>query len=264
MKHRRNLKTSNRITIRRAQKEDTADIFALKRRAFGDAFLRYTIYQAPASVKHLEKIITIPTPNRYHVYVLVDGKTLAGYYQAVSIGETFFLSYIAVDSVYRGQCYGQCLLDHYEQLALDNRYEQLALDVFASNVYACEWYYANDYQPKTDRYLVLLPMTRKGAKNYHLISVVEDLERALVAESVDGFSKVEFRAEDTIVVVGLINGNTCKLLSYDGISLEDSVIFICEQFGMDRELLVVSDLSSIPSEWTPMHSDKVLRLVKPI
>ena len=79
------------------------------------------------------------------LWVLENNGTIIGYYDLWIIFENAELANIAVDTVYRNQGYGQQLMDHMQQQAVNRGCENISLEVRVSNEAAIRLYEKNDF-----------------------------------------------------------------------------------------------------------------------
>lgn len=251
--------------FRAARPSDAWGIYTLKCRVFGDRYLGYTIYQSPQSVNYLAELIARGSEQSHHsFFVISQAGEIRGYYHAVHRGTDFFLNYIAVTAVARRQGWGNALLEHYEDRGRASNCQRLMLDVFDSNRRVRDWYGNHGYQPHSASLCARLALDAWPESSFLLNYSDDDWARTRREEQVQGFSKIKCFCGPGQLTVGLIASRVCKLLDYEGIKLEDAVLAIVHRFRTEREILVVSSLSDIPSDWPVINVDKILRLIKPI
>jgi ribosomal protein S18 acetylase RimI-like enzyme len=250
--------------IRAARPSDAMGIYALKLNVFGDRYLPYTIYQAPQSVHYLAELIACgPDLSCHRLFVISQNDEITGYYHAVRRDTEFFLNYIAVAVVARGQGWGNALLKHYEDTGRALGCQHLALDVFDSNRRVRDWYQNHGYQ------VLSAFLSASFALNAWTIGSSFPLEYDYIAwtqarkeEQARGFSKIECLCGPGRLSVGLIAGRVCKLLSYEGIKVENAVLAIVRRFRAERRVLIVPSLFYVPPDWPVLNVEKVLRLMK--
>lgn len=251
--------------ILRAVPNQAQAIYDLKVQVFGRGFLLYTIYQAPQSVRYLELLITRPSEVGDHdVFVVEEAKRVIGYFHAVKRQTEYFLNYIAVDTNRQHSGLGRRLLNWYEHLGLTTGCSNLTLDVFESNAPACAWYLAHGYHQVKEIYHARIPLGNWDKPAPELACAASTLQAALAQEQTWGFSKIVMSGPSGSMTVGLIGGNTCKLLAFTDITLEQAASAIRQHFGTKRSLMIVSTQSSVPDQWRPVSQERVLRLTKPV
>ena len=79
------------------------------------------------------------------LWVMEKDGTIIGYYDLWIIFENAELANIAVDTIYRNQGYGQQLMDHLQQQAINRGCENISLEVRVSNEAAIRLYEKNDF-----------------------------------------------------------------------------------------------------------------------
>jgi ribosomal protein S18 acetylase RimI-like enzyme len=226
--------------------------------------LLYTIYQAPQSVRYLELLLTRTSEVGDHdIFVVEEAKRVTGYFHAVKRQAEYFLNYIAVDTNRQHSGLGRRLLNCYEYLGLTAGCSDFALDVFESNAPACAWYLAHGYHQVNELYHARIPLDNWDGPAPELACAASTLQAALTQEQTWGFSKIVMSGPSGSMTVGLIGGNTCKLLAFTDITLEQAASTIRRHFGTKRSLLIVSTQSSVPDQWRPVSQERVLRLTKP-
>jgi hypothetical protein len=115
-----------------------------------------------------------------------------------------------------------------------------------------------------------------GSSTYHLRVPLESLSaldgelltcglwdefRARRHESRFGFSKLDYDVQNAHVTVGLIGDRACKLLSRVR-NLDFIAGSIARTFHTEREVLVLSDLPSLPKGWSLDRWDRAIRMEK--
>lgn len=251
--------------VRHARPEDAPVIFALKVEAFGRTFLPYTIYQAPQAVRYLRKLILQSMGLGNQRFVLVEDAARAlGYYHALYRDAEFFLNYIAVAETVRGQAWGSFLLRHFEEAGRLLGCRQLVLDVFESNHAALNWYQRLGYHSASASFQARLAIGSIPDKDIPLDCDEESWVRARREEDYWGFSKVECSCGPGRITVGLIAQTVCKLLNYEPVPIEEAMLAVAHGFREQREILILSSLSEVPSNWHLLSKEKVMHLVKAI
>jgi len=196
------------VVCRPARADDVPAIFALKREAFGNVSLPYTIYQAEQSCEFFRSRITKDT-----VVVATAGSVIAGYYHALDIGEAFFLNYIATSPVSRGRGIGSLLLSHFVTTGRALGHSALQLDVFANNRAGVLWYSGAGFEAIRESYLYRVRLADLAERDGLLTVDSELLQGALAEEQRQGFSKVLCKLGAEPIMLGIIAGHTCKWLA---------------------------------------------------
>lgn len=253
---------SELVDIRRATLSDVCMIYALMVEAFGKTSLPYTIYQSPLSIRYLGQLIT--SSSRDDFYVLQEGSQIIGYYHAVKDSSELFLNYIAVSSLARGRGLGTRLLEHFELNGFSRQCRLLSLEVFEKNISVMEWYLKNGYRDASAKYLVRIRICDYPQSDYLHISA-EDSEwyQAYSQEAFYGFSKVRCKCGSGYLTVGLIGGDTIKLLTYEGVSAEEAISALVWYFRSVRTVLILT-LNSLLKDIPYISVDKTIRLYKTI
>lgn len=255
--------SSKQDGIRLAMPGDLEALDQLMRSAFPTQMLEYTIFRSPKSISFLQKLLTTDQVIN-QVYVATAQGSIAGYYHARGTGGCFMLNYIAVDKRFRNQGLGRLLLDHFEREARLSGYSMVGLDVYVNNERAYDWYLNRSYRPThhTRQIVVEVQRIAYGKPVLHWDNV--ELSDAIREESLQGFSKVKAQSTDAKLVVGIIGGDVCKLLEYEGLSLDEALSEICSQFSGARTELVVGGLDQIPRNLQIKQSSEIVRLAKDI
>jgi ribosomal protein S18 acetylase RimI-like enzyme len=253
------------VQLRIAQPSDASEIFALASRVFGSKQFLYTVYQAPQSLRYVERLIT--DSDASHRFVLLKRDLeLLGYYEALIRDGSYFLNYIATDSTVSGQGFGKLLLRDFEAMGRNSGCQQLALDVFQSNARAVAWYQHRGFREKSMTYLARIALRDVPTNSDDGLRIdEEEIHRSLAEERDWGFSKVKWQCDSGSGWLGLIGGRNCKLLDLNGITLAQAVNTLAANLSDQREVLIVS--SSEPINFFKhevMSSESVLRMVKPI
>ena len=248
-------------TISLASSDMVESIYNMTLLAF-DNYLRYTIYQSPRSIKYLRDIIAQGAERTGHyIFVLIKENNIIGYYHALNLGSEFFLNYIVVTEMVRGLGLGKKLLDHCEATARMLSCTTLSLDVFESNATAHQWYCRVGYKRRSASSVAILAMNQEVQGPFKLKFLPQSLDLAYHEEAERGFSKLECVYGPGKITVGLIADHVCKLLSFEGIGIEDAIIAINSQFWKTRDVLIVSSLE-VPARWVVLDSETIIRLSK--
>lgn len=250
--------------IQRASQDDIPEIYSLMVEAFGSRFLSYTIYQSPKSVSYLKRLSSSNLENNGQALVVLrrEGR-IQGYYQAFASAKKYFLNYIAVRSTSSGKGFGSVLLSHFEDKGKMFNCTQYKLDVFEQNRRALEWYNRKGYEKESESIMSRIALGIIDKRGPKLRCESGTWDAAVNQENEKGFSQLECSCGQGSIVLGLINGNVCKLLKYEGISFEESVLSINDYFaGSKRDSLIVSSTSLLASDWPLRQQDRVFRLAK--
>lgn len=252
--------------IQRACQKDIPEIYALMVEAFGAQYFPYTIYQSPKSVSFLNRLVSSDFEHKaYQLMVLRRGGSIQGYYQAFISAKKFFLNYIAVKRTFSGQGLGSALLTHFEHKGQNLGCRQYGLDVFERNHRALEWYSRKGYEKESDFILTRITLGIVNKPGPELNCHDKTWEAAINEEMKKGFSQLECLCGQGSIVLGLINDSTCKLLKYEGVSLEEALLSInCYFGGRERENLIVSSSCFPNSYWPLQQQDRIFRLVKDV
>jgi ribosomal protein S18 acetylase RimI-like enzyme len=208
------------VTVVAAEPRDVETIYILHRKALGDR-LKYTIYQSDLSVCYFREIARHQEPTLALVVAKI-GKKVVGYYLSVDTEQDMALNYIAVSDQHQGIGVGNRLLESFEQRAALLGRKKLMLDVFTDNPRTMEWYARHGYQDVSKRYFVRLYANRDGSAHACNLDS-EGLAQALREESMRGFSRVRVQTQSGELMVGLIDGTTCRVLATGVLSLQESV-----------------------------------------
>jgi ribosomal protein S18 acetylase RimI-like enzyme len=250
------------LQIRRAQPSDAPRIYELKRAAFGETFLEFTIYQSPKSVGYLRALIEEGMLS-HNIFVAERADRVLGYYHAFHRAPDFFLNYIAVAPEAQGCGLGKILLKHFEAAGRASSHRSLMMDVFESNQAALAWYQRAGYHSQTAHFLAKLAMSQ-GADCRHAPLVYDHDAEALAysEERAHGFSKIECTSGPGHIVVGLVDERFCKLLEYKRITFESAIAAICQHWSQDREALLLTLPPDYNLNWSFVRLEKLMRLVK--
>jgi len=233
--------------------------------AFGVDYLAYTIYQAPESANYLYELLAQGPDSPHCFTVAAAGGGLLGFYYVVRRGDELFHPYMAVAPHARRQGLARVFMLDYEAVGRAQGFRRLGFDVFASNRHAYEFYLRLGYQVHATSWLVrlaLADLAAPGAPPLHFTAA--DWAAARQEEAARGFSKVECTCGSGRVTVGLIAGSVCKLLDYEGISLDDALRAIGARFAGERTVLLVGGLPAVSPDWPVLSSEESLRCVMDI
>lgn len=247
--------------IRRAGIEDAERVYDLLCHAFGDTYLRYTVYQASESLAYLRQQIASTTAlTSQYLFLDMVGDAVAGFYNAVQSADVFWLNYIAVYSQYRGQGVGRALLEHFETLGAELECNTLALDVFESNGQTREWYGRQGYCQESAHYLVSIALYEVPSACDAVTYDAVRWQEAHAQERAQGFSKIEVRCGDGSVTLGMIDRRVCKLLDYANLTPDHAVRIARRVLPERAELIFTTE--HLPREYEVRHVERVLRLSK--
>ena len=201
------LTATSEIVLREAVVTDAQAIFSLKRSAFGDTYLLYTIYQTRQSLEFLRSLIAVQ-----EFVVAERGSRIVGYYNAVPHNGYLFINYIAVAPEAASQGVGTMLVYNCAAKAGQIGCIGIELDVFASNRRAIDWYERIGFEVVNDLYLYRVCLRNIPQSPIVPVAASDELECALAEEQRQGFSKLTCRYMEQELLVGLIAAHTCKLL----------------------------------------------------
>lgn len=251
--------------IRSAEPGDADSIYGLKLNAFGQRYLSYTIYQLPLSVNYIRELISSGYGSTKHklVVAVLDGR-IWGYYAALHRGSDFHLNYIAVDATARRDGLGSFLLSHFEDCGRMFGCTRLTLDVFESNLGVRAWYERRGYSSVSTCFLAQVSISKLLGDTFTALDWSPEWPAAAFDEEGSrGFSKAEYQCGSRHIAVGLIGKRICKLLAYDGVTLDDAlhtVAGLCPS----RDHVIVPDLAEIPIAWPVLAAEKSSQLVKAV
>lgn len=239
------------------------DVFSLKQEAFGNTTIPFTIYRAPAAIKHLHRIIQHRSGN-IEDYLAVAEKDggIVGYYQATEHRGLFFLSYIAVRSDVQGQGVGAALLLDFERRGTARGYEGFGLDAVADNVTVQQWYAKHGYVASAASHHVRLVIPALSGASVSLHWDERAWDVALVDEMEWGFSRLSVTLQAGQIELGLIGQSACKLLGHSAVSLTTAVEAIFFALAGRRVELILSGLPTAPQEWPSLQHLMTTRFVK--
>lgn len=252
------------VRIRTAEPLDALSIYNIKRQAFGNTYLPYTIYQASQSVYYLEQLLAGRTsPTEHSFYVTEMNERVIGYYHAVHRKGESFLNYIAVENRFRSTGLGRILLNHYENLSRQKGHTCMSLDVFEDNTMAYNWYLAHGYVQRESSFHVRIDIAASANCGSPMLQYDSfAFRRALEEEKRWGFSKVDCECCDGQLTLGLIAGIACKLLDCAAISTQVAIQSISKHFYSQRKELILSRVPNIPNSARLISAHRAVRLVK--
>jgi GNAT superfamily N-acetyltransferase len=232
---------SDQSMVRRAKPDQLEELFQLKREALGK-YLDYTIYQTAASVQHLSTILNQNAPE-HDLFTLSEGQSIIGYYHGIATGKTYILNYIAVRADQRGRGFGTQLLTHFHSQAEKRNLESTALDVFASNADAHQWYLNQGYHPLEESMMCRFLVTPGLAKASRISCPRQELSAALAAEQALGFSKLVCQCGKVQMTLGLIGGHTCRLIS-PAFPSEETLSAVLQWASRQNRQIVIAAISN--------------------
>jgi hypothetical protein len=137
----------------------------------------------------------------------------------------------------------------------------LALDVFRSNTSAVGWYDKLGFGEELQTNVARVKLKDLDVHDAPVLRFSEEnLASALSDEKYWGFSRLECTHGDRTLTVGVIGGHTCKLLNYDGVSLEEAIVAVAATFRRARTFLIFSFSGHTPPGTQSATCERVLRL----
>jgi len=234
------------IIIKKAEIGEENDIYNILIGAFGNRYIRFTIFQSEKSVNHLRQMIINQGKENNFIFTAKRMEIL-GFYYAVQRKDELFLNYIAVHSKFRRQGIGQMLLDHYEKLAKFLNLNKCALNVFESNKKVLEWYISNGYEIQKRTYLARINLEKIKIKKL-FNGILIDKNAYLEAEKLEkeqGFSKFDLYYKKNHIQLGIIGGDTFKILKDGGFSFEEVAYIILNSWLPKRRWLLITSEKEI-------------------
>lgn len=249
--------------IRRARGSDYGSIYRMKQDAFR-GYLLYSVYQSRGSMRYLRKLLAQPYDDSVnHFYLFECNGIPMGYYHAVVIADRLHLNYIAVNRDGRGYGVGDELLCHYESLGHALKLGMLSLHVYESNPVALKWYLSRGYAQIGERYQLRLAVPESATMGLESLSFsTEDWKRARKEEVYWGFSKLECKLGSASITVGIIGGDTCKLMSCSNIGQESAAHLVCQMFAGQRHVLIMDADARLGLGLEIMGAERALCLQK--
>jgi GNAT superfamily N-acetyltransferase len=242
---------------------DVNAIYALKLEAFGETTLPFTIYRAPAAIKHLCRIIEGTSRNGEDYIAVAETRgRVMGYYQATEHQGQFFLNYIAVHPSSQGQGIGTALLDDFEQRGHARGFEHFGMDAVQSNQAVLDWYAKRGYSHGTTLHHVRIAVPTEPRIHSPLRWDEQVWRQALAEESEWGFAKFDATLGSGRIELGLIEQCACKLLRYTEVGLAAAVDGILLRFAGLRTEFILSGLPSTPEQWQWLQYLVTVRLIK--
>lgn len=250
---------------RPARPEDAPAIYSLLCSTLPPEILRYSIYQAPASVHYLQRLLERNVDAQYpeHVVIPADG-VLLGYSHARRKASEFFLNYLCVASLAQGSGFGSALLALSEETAARVGCTAVALDVLETNRRARRLYVERGYTCRSRFLNVQVPMAQDVTGGPSLEVGARSWARAREEEEEIGFSRVECTSGSARVVVGVLAGRVCKLIACEGLTGEQAAHAIVRRFQQERDVLLMTHLDCAPRGLRGVAQDAVLRFEKHI
>jgi ribosomal protein S18 acetylase RimI-like enzyme len=252
------------LSFEKARTRDAEQIYRLKAEAFRSSYLRYTIYRSPKSVSYLRNLIRSGQVNEDLLFLVArESGRLAAYFHANQQPTGWFLNYIAVSEESRGSGLGKRMLAAFENAGRDRGCVEAEMDVFESNVPAMEWYKSAGYSLVGEKTLCEIDLERIAPGG----SIDADdlvVESALKVEEEQGFSNFSATLRGRPMRIGLINGDTCKLLETSGVTVAEVAAALRSLFQDSRRFLIVDTVPIAKMGCKPASQDKLLRLRKEI
>jgi ribosomal protein S18 acetylase RimI-like enzyme len=247
--------------IQPAQIDDAPAVYELLYEAFGDRYIKFSIYQSPLAVNYLREQIGLGVRNGSPtVFVARNSDSLLGFYLAVRREEELFLGYIATNRSARGSGIGRLMLSHFEISALQMGCARTGLEVFESNGSAVAWYERAGYIQNRKNYHTIIDLGALPSGHApRLILDSGELKHALLLEEKLGFSKIPCLVDGGSVLLGVIAGCICNLLESKGISVLDAARAIVRSPLSARRWLLVTtaeplhDIVGIDSSETSLY-----------
>jgi len=250
-------------SIRAAVPHDVNAIYALKLQAFGDTTLPFTIYRAPAAIKHLGRIIEGTSRNGEDYIAVAEARgRVMGYYQATEHQGQYFLNYIAVHPSCQGQGIGTALIDDFEQRGQARGFVNFGLDAVQGNQAVLGWYAKRGYSHHTTLHHVRIPVPAAPRIHSPLRWDEQVWVQALAGESEFGFAQFAAILGSGRIELGLIEQCACKLLRYTGIDIAAAVDGILLRFAGLRTELILSGLPDTPEQRQYLQYLVTVQLIK--
>lgn len=250
--------------VRPAMQGDAEAIHRILAEALPPRVLSYTIYQSPLAVNYLRYLLSGTEEHRdTGLFVAECEGEVVGCYRASRSADSYFLSYLAVTPVMQRRGIGSALLRHFEYAGAELGCKTFSLDVFESNRHALNWYVSQAYQEVgATHWCQVTALPAVSGHSCKLVADRSEVERAKREEERQGFSRIECSCCGGKVIVGLIGGRLCKVLHYEGCTLEAAVSSILERFRPERDAVIVTGLAKVPASWRILDRDRVIRLEK--
>lgn len=228
------------MELRLATLQDAARILEIANEVFGQKQLLYSIYQAPNSVRHLERLIAAADPEHW-ISVVSSGDQLVGYYEAAIRSAEAFLNYIATEPRFEGNGVGGQMLRDLSSRARAARCSRLGLDVFQTNSRAVQWYRRLGFTQEREFTLARINLASiPDHASTPLLVDPDEYGKALENERRWGAGRFECDCQGAKLNVGVIGNHTCKLIAYSGTTLSKAVESIALLFRGSRDFLIVS------------------------
>jgi ribosomal protein S18 acetylase RimI-like enzyme len=249
------------VNIRLAAEKDAQAIYLLKREVFAAKYLLFTIYRSKKTFAHIGRLLA----SGDQVFLIAERHgELLGYANAICANKPPILNYIGVASVARGAGIGGSLLEAIESEMHNRGFRTMELDVFESNSGIVEWYSRSGCSIVSRSLLYRIDLAHTAQRSYGPQIDPLLLQSALAAEQHDGFSKLACNIRGGEITLGLIEGVACKLLGYQGLSLDDAVDAAVALVNGSRSEMIVSSLN-LPNTKLPLLScETIVRMAKEI
>lgn len=169
-----------------------------------------------------------------------------GFYFAIKKNDELFLNYIAIQSKYRKRGIGKILLNHYENLARSLNLHKCTLEVFESNRIALSWYESNGYEVQKRNYVARVNLGKINIRS--LNGFIIDKDTYFEAEKIEkdqGFSKFDVYYKNNHIQLGIIGGDTYKILKHGGYNFEDIACLIINSKLPKRKWLLTTSEDEI-------------------
>lgn len=244
------------LRFRDGEPEDTDELFALIRAAFGEGLLQYSIYQAKESIVFLRSQLASET-----FRIAECCGSLVGYYHVVRVGDTLFTKYLA--AIHKRGCgiVAPALIRDLIEMGVILDCKAIELDVLAGSASLISLYRRYGARPMSTSYAYKVNLSQVSMLPGLSISD-EEMSAGLEQEKQRGFSMVKAYWGSSQMVIGLLGGNTCKILDDGGLSVMEIASLISSYFPTRTEFLVTSP--KFPDEHIPLaRIDEFIRMRGP-
>jgi len=193
------------ICIRLASCIDAPKIVSLVRKSFNSRILNAMIYGCAGITQYLKSQISIPSGLSDTVYVVAEsGGVIVGCVELRLLGDTIFLNYICTSRKMRNKGLGKKLLKKAVLIVKCRNHRRMALDVFADNHVAKQWYsklgFARNYT--TGWYSFPVVYKKTG-----LVGKVSGFPQADLCHARFGFSQFSVHASKNSYSVGRLGND---------------------------------------------------------
>lgn len=258
---------SNRDAVAPARPADAEAILDLLMNAFGESYLKFSVYQARQAKAFLfEQIRDSSARSAPTFFVLRREGRLEGFYNAEKLGEEFFLKYIATDANRVRRGVGGVLLDHFEATAAAMGCQRAGLGVFESNAVAAPWYSRRGYRVESSELFLRYKLVRLDAPQATTLEWdTEDFDQAILTERERGFSAVTAILDGISIRLGLIAGQVVNLLELRDATPFRAATAVASSFSNHRRwLLMRTRESDVLPAVEPETRERSLHMVRDI